>query len=410
MQAPWQVAQIQDRGDLPRVIVRDSTGRRFRLLFDAAAHPAMATGAAMVSSRLLHAFGYNVPHYWLRTITRDHLVLRPETFVTDTGLDSLLDCTTQRSDGTYRVLVSRIPGVEQRVGPFSFHGSRVDDANDVFPHEDRRELRALRVVVAWIHHSKIRERHTLDVGGGKRAIATVKDGGLYGTTSQTSTSPSQCGGRAQAPLVWTRAPVRVRSGASARRRGWAETTPPYWPALGHFEVEDFSAEQWRAEWPNPAFRRATPADAFWAAKKIRHVSRSDVAAIVETAGYSSQRMEDYVVETLVQRRNAIGQAYLGWGGGLGRFRVDGMTLRFRDLRAHYDYASDSAARTVTWHVFNNQEKSPESNSDGLSHARRPSPFRRAGRPSFGCNSRWVSERRHVSSCVAPSCRQHFSRR
>ncbi len=360
MEVPWQVEQIRE-GNLARVLVRDSTGRRFRLLFDPAAHPEMATGAAMVSSRLLHALGYNVPHYWIRTIARDRLVPGEEAAVTDAGVDSLLDRSSQRPDSTYRVLVSRIPGVERRIGPFSFHGRRVDDGNDIFPHEDRRELRGLRVVAAWMHHSKIRRRHTLDVGvregssrdGEGRRFVRHYLTDLHLTLGSAGDAPKRrWSGHEhlfELDRVLERAATIGLSGGD-----WAKTTP-YWPALGHFEVEDFLPTEWRPEWPNAAFQRATPADAFWAAKQIRHVSRSDITAAVEAADYSSLATKNVVVETLLQRRNAIGQAYLGWGGGLGRFRVEGEHLRFRDLQARYDYAPDSVARRVTWHVFNNQE-------------------------------------------------------
>jgi len=136
---------------------------------------------------------------------------------------------------------------------------------------------------------------------------------------------------------------------------WADTIAPDWPGVGHFESSGFVPQKWRPEWPNPAFRRATPADAFWAAKKIRHVSRSALATVVEAADYSSSATENYILRTLLLRRNAIGRAYLSWGGGLDRFAVEGGELQFRDLRAHHNYRPDSVRRTITWHVFDNQD-------------------------------------------------------
>ena len=48
-------------------------------------------------------------------------------------------------DGTVRVLASRyIKG--KPVGEYRYYETRSDDPNDIFPHEKRRELRALRVL------------------------------------------------------------------------------------------------------------------------------------------------------------------------------------------------------------------------------------------------------------------------
>lgn len=355
LHAPWWVEQIPS-GALPQAVVRDTTGRRFRLLFDAKATPEMATGAAMVSSRLLHALGYNVPHYWLREINRTQLVPHPASNVSPAGIDSMLARTSRRPDSTYRVLVSRIPDVERRIGPFSFHGRRVDDANDVFPHEDRRELRGLRVVCAWIQHSMIRHHHTLDVGvrdDGRRFVRHYLTD-LHLTLGSAGTQPKPRWSGHKHFLELDQVLQRVAT-VGLSGGDWSETTVPDWPAVGHFESNGFRPKQWRPEWPNPAFQRATPDDAFWAAKKVRHFSRSDIAAAVETADYSSLVTKHYLIDTLLRRRNAIGQAYLPWGGGLGRFKVQQGVLRFRDLLAHHNYAPDSLQRTVTWHVFKNQK-------------------------------------------------------
>lgn len=379
LQSSWRVDEIQD-GELPRVIVRDTTGRQFRILFDAAAYPELATGAAMVGSRLLHALGYNVPHYWLRTIHRDHLRAGGDTSITEAEVDRLLARAPQYPDGHYRVLVSRIPDVERRIGPFSFHESRVDDGNDIFPHEDRRELRGLRLAAAWIHHSMIRERYTLDVGvreNGRRFVRHYLTD-LHLTLGSAGASPKrQWAGHEhlfEFDRVLERAFTLGLSGGD-----WVETVTPYWPAVGNFDADDFSPAAWRPKWPNAAFERATPADHFWAAKKIRHFSRPDVEAVVEAAEYSSSVTTNFIVDALLQRRNAIGRAYLGFGGGLGRFRVEGAHLRFRDLLTYYGYASDSLQRRITWHVFDNWDNEVERqlNRFATNRERIPIPLSRA---------------------------------
>ncbi|MFB6231180.1 MAG: hypothetical protein ABEL04_08490 [Salinibacter sp.] len=354
---PWRVTRVRQEGELARMVVRDTTGRRFTLHFDARAYPEMATGAAMIGSRLLYALGYNVPQHWLRRIRPARLVPAADGGVTPADVDSVLAFAARRSDGTYRVLATRIPDVERRIGPFRFQGTRPDDGNDVFPHEDRRELRGLRIFAAWIHHTNIRPRHTLDVGvrdDGRRFVRHYLTD-LHLTLGSDGASPKPRWAGHEYVLELDRVFERVTTlGLSGGE--WAETDVPDWPAVGHFSADHFDPTKWRPKWPNPAFQRCEAADAFWAAKQVRNFSEAELKAIVATAEYSSPQVGEYILRTLLRRRNAIGRAYLRWGGGLGRFAVQGGQLAFQDLRAKYALAPDSLRRTVTWHVYDNQQE------------------------------------------------------
>ncbi len=352
---PWRVVDLLTSGELPRAVIRDTTGRTFQILFDAPAHPEMATGAAMISSRLLHALGYNVPQHWLRRVRAGRLVPEPDSGVTQSRVDSLLASAAQRPDSTYRALVTRIPDVARRIGPFQFKGTRADDGNDVFPHEDRRELRGLRVIAAWIHHSKLRPRHTLDVGvrvEGRRFVRHYLTDLHLTLGSAGATPKSEWSGHEH---VLELGRIFERIGTLGLSGGdWAEVVPPDNAAVGRFGIGGFDPRAWRPEWPNLAFQRTTPADAFWAAKKIRNFSRQDLRAIVSTANYSSAEVTDYMVRTLRARRDAIARAFLSWGGGLDRFAVQSGRLAFEDLRAAYGQVSDTLRRTVTWRAYDNR--------------------------------------------------------
>lgn len=382
MHARWRVVRLIEKSGLPGAIVQDATDRRFNILFDAPAHPEMATGAAMVSSRLLYALGYNVPHHWLRSIQAEQLSPASDS-VTQSDVDSLLAQAHQRSDGTHRVLVTRIPGVERRVGPFSFHGTRADDGNDIFPHEARRELRGLRVIAAWMDHSSTARRHTLDVGvreEGRRFVRHyLTDLRLTLGSGGATPVPRWVGHEHVLELdqVFRRIGTLGLSGGE-----WAEKTLPEWRAVGQFRARYFVPSEWRPKWPNPAFERCDAADAFWAAKQVRHFSESELEAIVATAEYSSPEAADYMVQTLMQRRDSIAQAYLHWGGGLDRFAVREGALTFHDLRAKYGYAPDSVRRAVAWHVYDNhREQVGELVREGTSSRERiPLPSGRT--PSF----------------------------
>ena len=356
-QSPWRVVNLLTEGELPRAVIRDTTGRTFRILFDAPAHPEMATGAAMISSRLLHALGYNVPQHWLRRVRAERLVPKPDSGVTQSRVDSLLTSAAQRPDGTYRALVTRVPNVERRIGPFQFKGTRADDGNDVFPHEDRRELRGLRVVAAWIHHSALRPRHTLDVGvkvEGRRFVRHYLTD-LHLTLGSGGAAPKPAWSGHEHVLELDR--VFERIGTLGLSGGeWAETEMPNDSTVGRFSASGFDPRTWRPEWPNLAFQRITPADAFWAAKKVRNFSREELRTIVATANYSSEAVSDSIVRTLLARRDAIGEAFLDWGGGLDRFSAQSGRLPFEDLRAAHGQVPDTLQRTVEWRAYDNRAK------------------------------------------------------
>ncbi|WP_103018980.1 hypothetical protein [Salinibacter altiplanensis] len=374
-QSTWRVVDLLTTGELPRAVIRDTTGRTYRILFDAPAHPEMATGAAMISSRLLHALGYNVPQHWLRRTRAGRLVPAPDRGVTQSRVDSLLASAAQRPDGTYRALVTRIPDVERRIGPFQFNGTRADDGNDVFPHEDRRELRGLRVVAAWIHHSALRSRHTLDVGvtvEGRRFVRHYLTD-LHLTLGSGGAAPKPAWSGHEHVLELGR--VFERIGTLGLSGGeWAETGLLSDSTVGRYGANGFDPRTWRPEWPNLAFQSATPADAFWAAKKIQNFSREELRTIVRTANYSSQDVAHHMVQTLRARRNAIGRVFLDWGDGLDRFAVQSGRLTFEDLRAAHGQVPDTLQRTVEWRAYDNRAKKVGSVLTRTSSARASLPI------------------------------------
>jgi hypothetical protein len=90
--------------------------------------------------------------------------LRPNgkrTPVTRADVQELLEPTARRPDGTYLVFAGRqIPG--KIIGRYRYEGTRPDDPNDLVPHEQRRELRALGVFGAWTNVTDFKAENTLD--------------------------------------------------------------------------------------------------------------------------------------------------------------------------------------------------------------------------------------------------------
>ena len=65
----------------------------------------------------------------------------------EADLDAILGRVECGNDGRWRAISSRfLPG--KPIGPFDYKGRRPDDPNDSIDHEDRRELRGLRLFAA----------------------------------------------------------------------------------------------------------------------------------------------------------------------------------------------------------------------------------------------------------------------
>src|SRR5262249_23874753 len=138
--------------------------------FDPLENPEMSTAAEVISTEFFHAVGYNVPEKYITFFSRDDLRIDEKAKLTEADLDQLLKRVPRRRDGTYRALGSKLlPG--DPIGPFQHFGTRPDDPNDIFSHENRRELRGLRVFAAWLNHDDSRAINTLDM--------LVKEGGRH---------------------------------------------------------------------------------------------------------------------------------------------------------------------------------------------------------------------------------------
>ena len=352
--ARWHVLSVTTRQGLQHAVVRDRHDRRFRLTFDSPSHPELATGAAMIASRLFHALGYYVPEHYLLRIPPHQLAPVPDSGVGRSDVWALFNTSHPYADGTYRVLATPLPDADRRIGPWRFHGTRRDDGNDVFPHEMRRELRGLRVMCAWLNHSTISEVHTMSV--------VVRDQGRHYVRHYLRRFAATLGSDGATPKAPWSGHEHVLDLGSVFTRigtlglaggGWRKAETPDLRGVGHFEASFFRPDRWRPELPNPAFKRADSSDTFWAARQVAAFSRDDLEAIVGTARFSEPAAASYLVETLLARRDSIAHAYLGFAGGLDRFRVEGPSLRFADLRARHALAPDSVERTIVWREFDN---------------------------------------------------------
>ncbi len=359
---PWRVVAVKSEGKTAGMEVIDGRGDRYVLKLDPPGYIELTSGAEVISTKILHALGYNVPENYVVRFRRDMLVPGDDAVmkasggvapVTERRIDSLLADAPRYADGSYRGLASLYLEGDP-VGPFLYYGTRPDDANDVFPHEGRRELRGLRIIAAWINHTDARAGNTIDV--------VVQEGGRRYVRHYLIDFGSTLGAGPVGPKKRWDGYEYILDGVAVLRRmltfgragsGWAAMEVPDLDAVGTIDVRHFDPVEWRPQYPNAAFLQADPGDAFWAAKQVANLSEEAIRAIVATADYTDEAVEERLADVLVGRRDKVARAYLRYGGGLDRFEVRHDSLFFHDLPARHGLSSEDRLRHVVWRPFDN---------------------------------------------------------
>ncbi|MBA2543614.1 MAG: hypothetical protein H0V17_28490 [Deltaproteobacteria bacterium] len=325
-------------------VLRDSAGTVWFLKLDHPAFPELSTSAEVITSRLLWLAGYRVPSMRVIDIDRSRFVLSPTARTKDRynrsipltarALANLLANTNPDKDGRIRVLISRqAPG--ENLGPFSYQGRRLDDPNDLIPHEHRRSLRALWLFSAWVNNTDTRDANSLNVFrpvAGKLGVVDhylLDFGDAFGSTGL---------GEKAAVEGWTylldwRAIGRnlVSLGFRYPRYRHVQRSPVR--SIGLFESKIFIPARWHPELPNPAFDQRTSADLFWAASILARIQPDHVRAAVAAGNYREDGAVAYVVDTLLARRKKLLEYALAGYLPLDRPRTDGFVLRLDNLRA-----------------------------------------------------------------------------
>jgi len=356
---PLEVLSGKSLGMTPGFVVRDEKGDRYVVKFDPPLYPDLSTGAELVCSKVLWALGWNVPEYYLTTFSEERLKLSPQPTAKDSwgrdvpltpeALRELLRRAYHLPDGRIRALASRvIPGIAK--GSPRLLGVRPDDANDTVSHEDRRELRGLRTVAAFINFTDARRGNFFDTfvpdsaepGSGGHIVHYVLDFSSALGAGNVDYKDPKLGNEYlfDLPKVLFRALTLWQI-----EPDWARL-PLTHPALGYFESSIFDPERWRPSYLNPAFDRATLRDSFWGAKLVASLRDDDLRVIARAGAWSDPHVADLLSRILAERRDRIAQAYFDWR------RIDpidvpvvrGSTLTFRDLAIEAGVVDASAAR------------------------------------------------------------------
>ncbi|MEO5896177.1 MAG: hypothetical protein ABIS06_10780 [Vicinamibacterales bacterium] len=361
---PWTVIGAKAEGITPGLTIKDAKGDVYFVKFDPPSNPEMASGAEIISTKLFHAFGYHTPENYISTLRPDTLVIAPDTRLPDEDgkprkmdgddLDKLLQKAARRSDGTIRVIASKaIPG--KPIGHFRYYGTRPDDPNDIYPHEHRRELRGMSVFAAWLNHDDSRSINSHDSLQQENDRAVVKHYLLdFGSTLGSGSTQAQTT-RAGNEFLWEARPTFVTMlTLGFYVRPWVKVKYPDLPSVGRIESTYFQPENWKPEYPNPAFVNARPEDRFWAARILSNVSEDAVKAAVGTAQFSDPRATEYLIKLLLERKTKVLKSWLNGTNPVADLELDGSgRLSFRNAAARAGVAADAERYTLTWSRFDN---------------------------------------------------------
>ena len=364
---PWTIVGAKSEGITPGLTIRDTAGDTYFVKFDPPSNPEMASGAELISTKFFYAFGYNTPENYLATLDRDSLVIDPATRLEDQDgrerrmeardLDDLLEKAARQPDGRYRVIASKaLPG--RPLGHFRYYGTRPDDPNDIFPHEHRRELRGLSVFAAWLNHDDSRSINTLDILASENGRSIVRHYLLdFGSTLGSGSTQAQTT-RAGNEFIWEARPTLITMlTLGFYVRPWVKVPYPEIPAVGRFESTYFRPENWKPEYPNPAFRNVRPEDRFWAARIISLIPDEAIRAIVSAARFSEARATEYMTETILSRKAKVLMEWLNVTNPVVNVSLSAEgRLNFQNAAEEAGMAKAADRYTVAWSRFDNASR------------------------------------------------------
>jgi hypothetical protein len=195
---PLTITSGKSAGNNPGFFAKDKTGRLFLIKFDPPENPEMQTASSVIVNRFFWTIGYNVPSDTIFDFCRKDLLigenakyknkLKNKVPFTDEKLDEILtrvSSSLNRVETDYqKLLENQKKGIIEPIkeiqsacfrasaseilkgipkGGFTPEGKREDDPNDLIEHENRRELRGLKLFSAWLGHTDMKLDNSLDM-------------------------------------------------------------------------------------------------------------------------------------------------------------------------------------------------------------------------------------------------------
>jgi hypothetical protein len=344
--------------------VVDGAGARYFLKFDPPGDPELGSATEVIVTRLFHALGYHVPQAVIATIRAEDLEIGPDATVrtpaggrrpmTRDDIDEVLERAHRNDDGSYRVVAAQaLPG--RPLEGFKYEGTRPDDPNDIIPHEDRRELRGLRVFSAWVNHTDAKAINSLDMAVAEDGRTIVRHHLIDFNAALGSAGVGPKEHRdGYEYLVETGPAKRALFAFGFAPREWMSISYPHYRGVGRLEAEHFDPRSWRPRVPNPAYVRSRPDDTFWAARKVMAMGDALIRAAVRAGRLGDHDAEQYLVNTLIERRDRIGRAWLtDVNPVIDPSLSEEGVLTFDNAAVQHAVAERPSGYTAVWHRFDN---------------------------------------------------------
>jgi hypothetical protein len=314
---PFRVlpAPALTRADALAVV--DARGRSFELWRDPPDRPEMATAAGAVASHLLRALGYLVPGTWAEELAWSDFSIRDP--ADHDAMLAFFRAGPGPRAGRFRVGVTRWP-LGADLGPTPAFEMRPDDPNDRVQHPERRTLRAFGVILPWLGVSRLgpsvlRDAYAGVPGRGHVVHYVLDTSGAFGADAVV---------RAEAQ--------RADDGDLAERDPWVTMgtlglytpritpTQTRWPALGAYD-ERLPRAPFQTSPPFEPIDRLTPADAYWAAKRMVRLGPGVIEAALDAGRFSDPSARARLAAALRARRlSLVGAAF----GGVTPCEVEGI--------------------------------------------------------------------------------------
>jgi len=271
---PIRIKKVKDHPVKPGFFGKDAAGRTYLFKLDPPGSAELCTGAEAVATRLLWACGYHVPANRICTIE-------------GTG--------DERFDGKRALASEFITG--KILGSWKFRDAC-----------RRREMRALKVVAAWINCTDTCDHNTLVTWRDGRAYYYLLDfDNALGAHTYGPKAPWH-GWRHRWDVEEQLWAVGTLGLSLVRKVPYRPPAPVVSEAVGRFDGRA-DPRRFKNAFPNYAFREMRRADAVWMARKLAQFTPAQIRAAVRAGRYSSKSDEDYLVTILLERRDAICRIY-----------------------------------------------------------------------------------------------------
>jgi hypothetical protein len=318
---PWTVIGAKLEGQTPGFRIRTARGHVYFLEFDFPRQPELASIAGVFGSRVYFAAGFNAVCDRVAFFREEDMIVPPKEkqggkkTISPEQVHDILAHAPPPQDGKFRVKASLLAEGDP-LGNWSWAGVTDDDANDIIPHEDRRELRAVRLLTAWLNHYDTGDNQTLSMwiptGDGR---GWVRHHMIDWNDSLGFLWPPELDqiSRRLGYAYYFDVGIIGREfiNLGLKQEPWDRAHfGPTGEILGYFDDTDFVPEEWKSGYPNPAFSRMTERDAAWMARILARFTDERIDALLGEARADTPLVRSELLRILKSRRDKILRRWL----------------------------------------------------------------------------------------------------